>query len=526
MLQGAALGAAGVVGVGVPLGGVLRAKVASRLAPAKMPVPFRRDFVRPPVLGGRQVDVDGVRTTFYEVRAQAGQTEIAPGIGTAIWGYNGTFPGPTVAVRAGEPSVLRVRNRLPVTHPLFGYEFRTSTHLHGSASKPQYDGYANDLTRPGFYKDYHYPNTQGARTMWYHDHAVHTTAQNVYTGLAAAYLVHDAREESLLPQGEFDVPLLINDCILDEGGQLVYDDNGHSGLWGDILLVNGVPWPAMKVKARIYRFRVLAATLGRSFRFRFSNGMPAWVVATDGGLVPTAQRVTSWRHGQAERYEILVDFRGREGQQIELLNLSNPNNVDYANTGRVIRFDVQPANAWPDDGSTIDAIPTVLNPDDPTMRLKPADAVQSRFFRLHRGNGLWVINDQTWDDVVASGFQQVQATPNLGDAEVWTLQNGGGGWFHPTHVHLVDFQILDRDGKPPFDYERGPKDVVYLGEGETVRVLARFGPHRGRYMSHCHNTPHEDHDMMTQFSVGYRAGDPDPDDPIAAAPPLIDDLPV
>jgi spore coat protein A, manganese oxidase len=525
MLKGAALGAAGVVGVGVPLGGTLRAKAASALAPKRMPVPYRRDFVRPPVLTGRPVDLGGVRATQFEVRARAGEVEIAPGIGTTVWGYDGIVPGPTVSVRAGEPSVLRVRNRLPATHPLFGHEFRTSTHLHGSASKPQYDGYANDLTPPGFYKDYRYPNSQGARTMWYHDHAVHTTAQNVYTGLAAAYLVHDPREESLLPQGEFDVPLVLSDCILDERGQLAYDDNGHSGLWGDILLVNGVPWPVMKVKARIYRFRVLAATLGRSFRFRFSNGMPAWVVATDGGLVPTARRVTSWRHGQAERYEVLVDFRGLQGQRIELLNLSNPNNVDYDNTGRVIRFDVQPANAWPDDGSTVDAIPTVLNPDEPTMRLKESDAVQRRSFRLHRKNGGWVINDETWEEVVASSFQRVQANPALGAVELWTLENTGGGWFHPTHLHLVDFQILDRNGRPPFDHERGPKDVVYLGENEKVRVLARFGPHRGRYMIHCHNTPHEDHDMMTQFSVGYRAGDPDPDDPISADPCRLDDLP-
>jgi spore coat protein A, manganese oxidase len=38
-------------------------------------------------------------------------------------------------------------------------------------------------------------------------------------------------------------------------------------------------------------------------------------------------------------------------------------------------------------------------------------------------------------------------------------------------------------------------------------------------MIHCHNLPHEDHDMMAQFSVGYNPGDPDPNDPIEAVPP-------
>ena len=524
VLRGGALGAVGVVGLGVPLGGSLRAKVASQLAAAKMPRPFQRSFLTPPVLTG-QPGTEFAPAQFFQVQAKAGVTEIAPGIGTPIWGYNGILPGPTIEVERGTPTVLRVRNKLPATHPLFGHVFRTATHLHGSASLPQYDGYANDLTVPGFYKDYRYPNLQEARTLWYHDHAVHETAFNVYSGLAAPYLIHDDLERSLLPQGEFDVPLVVTDCLLAADGGLAYDDNGHSGLWGDIVLVNGVPWPVMKVKPRIYRFRVLAATLGRSFRFTLSNAAPVWIVATDAGLAPAAQPVTQWRHGQAERYEILIDFRGYQpGTSIELRNLSNKNNVDYANTGRVMRFDVV-APSGDDQGTTLNAIPGTLDPDQPTMRLRETDAIRRRSFRLQRQNGLWKINGETWDDVVASGFQHVQANPDLDDVEIWTIENRGGGWFHPTHVHLVDFQILDRNGKPPFAWERGPKDVVYVGENETVRLLMRFGPHRGRYMMHCHNTPHEDHDMMTQFSVGYRAGDPDPNDPLAADPPRFDNLP-
>ena len=80
-------------------------------------------------------------------------------------------------------------------------------------------------------------------------------------------------------------------------------------------------------------------------------------------------------------------------------------------------------------------------------------------------------------------------------------------------IPKFDFNILDRNGRPPAPYERGPKDVVYVGEGETVRVIMRFGPNVGRYMMHCHNLVHEDHDMMVQLEVG--AGGPDP---IKAAP--------
>ena len=530
-LKGAALGGVGAVGLAVPLGGSLRAKAASTLARNQMPTPYQRAFAVPPVLSpyDRQVVTTGqtsVTTEYYELSQRAGTTQIAPGIQTPIWGYGGIFPGPMISVEQGTRSVLRVRNKLPDTHPQFGHEFHTSTHLHGSASKPQYDGYANDLTPPHFYKDYQYPNNQAARTIWYHDHKVHHTALNVYTGLVAFYRIHDPLERALLPQGEFDVPLMVSDAILGLDGSLLYQDNTHSGLWGDIILVNGVPWPVMKVKPRIYRFRVLDASIGRSYRFTLSNGAPIWVVGTDGGLMPAAQQVSQWRHGQAERYEVLVDFRGYPpGTSIELLNLSNKNNVGYDHTGKVMRFDVVAADAWSDDGSTIDSIPTVLNPDEPTMALVKTGSMRKRNFRLHRVGTIWMINGETWDDVVASSFQHVQANPDLNDVEVWTIENKGGGWFHPTHIHLIDFQVLSRNGRPPHPWERGPKDVVYVGEGEKVELIMKFGPHRGRYMMHCHNLPHEDHDMMTQFSVGYSSGNPDPDDPIGADPSRYDDLP-
>ncbi|TPW11850.1 MAG: Bilirubin oxidase, partial [Acidimicrobiaceae bacterium] len=103
-------------------------------------------------------------------------------------------------------------------------------------------------------------------------------------------------------------------------------------------------------------------------------------------------------------------------------------------------------------------------------------------------------------------------------------RNGSGGWFHPAHIHLIDFKIVDRNGRAPFAYERGPKDVVYLGENETVRLLAKFDG-LGKYMMHCHNLVHEDHDMMTQFEVV--APDAVGDDPFSSPAqdlPELDDL--
>src|SRR4030095_14665875 len=104
------------------------------------------------------------------------------------------------------------------------------------------DGYAGDNSQPGQWKDYHYPNTAEARTLWYHDHGGHHTAENVYMGLAAQYhLTHDV--EGAAPFAS--------------RGALLWDANSHSGVYGDVILVNGVPWPTMKVEQRKYRFRVL-----------------------------------------------------------------------------------------------------------------------------------------------------------------------------------------------------------------------------------------------------------------------------
>jgi len=88
----------------------------------------------------------------------------------------------------------------------------------------------------------------------------------------------------------------------------------------------------------------------------------------------------------------------------------------------------------------------------------------------------------------------------LGDTEVWQFTNRTG-LAHPMHLHLVSFLILDRDGLPPDPGEAGWKDTVLVHPNETVRVIAQFTDYTGRYVYHCHNLEHEDHDMMGQFEV-------------------------
>jgi FtsP/CotA-like multicopper oxidase with cupredoxin domain len=322
------------------------------------------------------------------------------------------------------------------------------------------------------------------------------------------YIMTDDLEQSLpIPHGDYDIPLIIRDAMFDSSGNLTYDDNSHSGLYGDVILVNGRPWPVMKVERRKYRFRFLNASISRGYTFALSTGDPFTVIGTDGGLMQFPQQTTKFRQGMAERYEVVIDFAKYPiGQRVVLQNLGVKNAVDFDGTGNVMAFDVV---SDPTDLRG-NAIPDLLNPNAPAMDLVPTSNMKTRRFEFIRTNGMWTVNGKTWHDVIDSKYEYVWANPGLGDTEIWEFVNTSGGWFHPIHVHLVDFKVLDRDGKPPFNYELGPKDVVYVGENETVRVIAKFGPHQGKYMMHCHNLVHEDHDMMAQFQVGPSGSGDDP----------------
>jgi FtsP/CotA-like multicopper oxidase with cupredoxin domain len=552
VLKFSALGAGALA---LPVERVVRAATVSQIPASKLPAPYTLPFEVPPVIDARSGGTVALEQT-------ASQLAIIPGYRTTVFGYNepgrpAITPGPTIHVARGTPIVVTHKNRLneflkEAPRPSFAkYDPWTSTHLHGSASAPQYDGYASDITKIGQTKTYKYPNKQDARTLWYHDHGVHHTAENAYMGLAAQYHLHD-QTEAKLPKWvfgkepftpaqnpadrilqQFDVPLTLVDKMFGTDGQFRYDDSGHSGLWGDVVLVNGVPWPTVKVYARKYRFRVLNASISRGYRLQLSTGDPMLVVGTDGGLVPVVQQTTQLRCAMAERYEVVIDFAKYRGKKIQLLNLGVPNSTNYDHTGKIMQFEVVADENFDKSDNDIAAGMELNTSDDvkDLWGLKEAGA-QTVKLEVIRQNGMWKIEStdekgvrkrMTWEDIIASGYKETIAKSALGGVQVWEMTNKSGGWFHPVHIHLVDFKILSRNGKAPFNYELGPKDVAYVGENETVRAIMRFGKegefeNAGRYMVHCHNLPHEDHDMMTQFEVVGPNGEGAANDPMTADP--------
>jgi FtsP/CotA-like multicopper oxidase with cupredoxin domain len=491
---------------------------------------------------------------YYEITMRQETVEILPAkadkpaLVAKFWTHNGMVPGPLIRQQKNRESCIRFINNLGKDDKT-KEDICTSVHLHDMASLPEYDGYAEDLTRPGYYKDYYYPNNR-ASILWYHDHAVHKTSRNVYMGLAGMYIVEYAEEDfcdstqaNCLPSGEFEIPLIIQDktfeILTQEGStqewKLVFNDRRQQGVYADVVLVNGRIYPHLKVKRQKYFFRILNASTSRTYQLILgrdetsqTKGDTAYqlaVVGSDAGLLAEPAYLTApvpLRIGVAERYGVIIDFSKfpKDVKQVYLKNLAFPFNLG-TEPSALMRFDLL------DDPVTDTCkIPSSLGIMTNRKALEDR-AVTTRTFRFGRSNQ-WTINNNTWNPA------HVEANPDQCKIEIWNLVNTGG-WVHPVHIHLIDFQIIDRNGVAPLPYERGWKDVVVLSPLETVRVVAKFAPHRGKYMMHCHNLVHEDHDMMTQFEVGKGGHDPlsdrakplPPEHPLGSTnpPALIEDIP-
>ncbi|KAI4724307.1 oxidase cueO precursor [Aureobasidium sp. EXF-10728] len=431
---------------------------------------------------------------YYEIDIKPVDIEIYPGKKTRHVGYNGTVPGPTFKMQQGREAVVRFINHA---------DRANSVHLHGSYSRAPFDGWAEDTTEPGQYKDYYYPNAQAARTLWYHDHAVGHTAENAYYGQAGFYILEDAQKNALnLPSGDYDIPLALAAKRYNPDGSLWDPEaNGETtSVFGDVIQINGAPWPYLNVEPRKYLFRFLDTSISRSFQLyaeadkKVGTRIPFTVIGSDAGLLASPVSTTQLDISMAERWECVFDFSGYAGQNITLKNTGNvAADDDFDGTDRVMRFVV--GNSVSDTKNN-GPLPATLR----SVPLPPAKTGIDRSYEFMRSNGEWQVNGVTWADVE----DRVIAKPERGSVERWELINSAGGWSHPIHIHLIDFQVVGRTGgtRGVLPYEQTAlKDVVWLNKNEKVQVLARYGPWDGLYMFHCHNLIHEDHDMMAALNV-------------------------
>jgi len=504
-------------------------------------------FIDPLPLPGVAVPTSGApgATAMYDITMLELEQQLhseLPGP-TRVWGYNDGvaapgYPGPIIEARTGQPVTVNWINDIrdfdtgvPRTNDhyldvdvqtdpntgmtcIHGAEdaAKTVVHLHGGHVPAASDGYPEATALPGDPpQTYVYPNNQQASYLWFHDHALGITRLNVIMGLAGLYLLRDPVEDAInLPQGGYEIPLVIQDRKFNPDGSLYYPSMWMEHFFGDKVLVNGKVWPYFDVDKGKYRFRLLNGSTSRTYTLSLdppSGILTFTVIGTEGGLLEApAYGVGQLTMGPGERYDVVVDFAGYgTGDDIFLVNSAGapfPNGpVDLT---QVMKFTVR-ASA----GDT-DPLPATLRPVVP---IDPNDAVMTRDFRLKLsgtdgcGRSVWQINGMHWDDIMEY--------PQLGTTEIWRFINASGV-SHPMHLHLVSFQILDRDGfttdpngtivpdgnpQPPAAEEAGWKDTAMVGPGQILRIIARFEDYKGKYAYHCHILEHEDHEMMRQFQT-------------------------
>jgi Putative multicopper oxidases len=537
---------------------------------------------------------------------------------TTVWGYGGTIisrvtgrcidnfyssPGATFEAVRGIPinvqwvNNLKGRNLLPVDPTLcwadpngLGMVDPESvppfppglskaqipvpivTHLHGGENSSVFDGHPDawftaneEKIGPAFVSSlYHYPNKQQSATLWYHDHAIGITRLNVLMGLAGFYIIKDFKNKldhpgCILPDKEYDIPIVIQDRSFNKDGSFNFPNVGINPdihpywmpeFFGDTIMVNGRVWPNLDVKRRQYRFRLLNGSNARFYELKFSNNMSFIQIASDGGYLPSPVKLTSLTLGPGERAEIIVDFSDIEcGAKIILENYANAPYPDGdppdSNTiGKIMQFTVIDSHAIKPK-----KIPKELN--EIFQLIVDSGKRTLVLFEVEGKDGPVevLLNGQKWSAPVSE-------LPKVGSTEEWEFVNLTQDT-HPMHLHLVQFQICNRqafsvedyrndwiarNGEPPLDHptedlsvdqylignavkpndnEVGWKDTVRSNPGEVTRIKVRyapldinprlttpgknfypFSPEIGPgYVWHCHILDHEDNEMMRPYKI-------------------------
>ncbi len=489
-------GIAAAAGLAIPLyrGGELLAKPSVGKFTRALPVP--------PVLEGELRD--GKRV--FDLSLQRGEHEFFPGVKTPSAGINGDYLGPIIRVRKGEAVRLNVTNNMTEDSTL---------HWHGVHLPAKMDGGPHQVIGVGKTWSPEFTIRQPASTQWYHSHMYHRTAVQVYYGLAGLFYIDDDATDALgLPSehGVDDIPLVLQDRAFNRDGSFSYLRSMHdrmNGMRGDVMLVNGAPFPVHDVKSRRMRLRILNGSNARIYNLAFSDGRAMQQIATDGGLLAAPVTLRSLRLSPGERAEVVVDFspgdevvlrheplpqkQGRGGMMMGMMGRMMGGGDDQP-------FDIMQFKASRP-AATQAALPTTLTkPRD----WSPREAARTRKMVLDMrmgpammAGGGFTINGKAMD------MNRIDEKIRLGDVEIWEIRNDSP-MPHPFHIHDIQFRILSRDGQPPPLNERGLKDTVLVESGETVRIITQFENYadsKNPYMFHCHILEHEDAGMMGQFVV-------------------------
>lgn len=411
------------------------------------------------------------------------QVELAPGIKTTAWAYNGSLPGPLIEVHEGDTLEIRFINQLSQA---------TTIHWHGLPVPPDQDGNPHDPVAPGQERLYRFTLPKGsAGTYWYHPHPHGHTPEQVFRGLAGALIVRAADDPlAMLPEQH----LLISDLRLDSAGQIPAnnDMDWMNGREGQFVLINGQRQPVITQSAPMERWRIWNACSARYLRLALP-GHTLTLVGTDGGLLERGLGLEEILLAPGERIEVLVT-----GQESPLMALA----YDRSKMGNpppekdLVLAQVRMANnlSGSSPALSLDKLRPITDPGPVKTRKR---VVFSEIMDMQNGRHdmQFLVNGKAFD------MNRVDLTSRVGEVELWEIYNDSH-MDHPFHIHGTQFLVQERELKDKVTAEpyRAWRDTVNLRPYETVRIkLVQQQP--GLRMYHCHVLEHEGLGMMATLKV-------------------------
>jgi FtsP/CotA-like multicopper oxidase with cupredoxin domain len=399
-------------------------------------------------------------------------------------------------------------------------------------------------------------------SLWFHDHMIDATAQNVYKGDAATFNIYsaidrgregfkcnyaDAANPNLcLPSGtgldwgnrDYDVNLVLSDKAWDAKGQLYFNIFNLNGFLGDQMLVNWTWKPYLNVRARRYRLRLLNGSVSRDMGLVLVDDtgkrVPFHLVAIDGNIMqhavpfPNRELTDLPSMSIGNRYDIVVDFAGFEGRKLYLVNIMEHQD-GRGPKGRVPLADVLSGRYVGDPavGKFMEFRVVAYTGND--LSMKPSDYEEGKkamiplvpitaqdlatarhhTFEYGRSGGTdgapWSVKTDGGQGLTAD-MHRSSTQEERGTLEIWHFKNGGNGWSHPIHPHFEEARVLSRGGKPPMLWEKyARKDMFSVGplpeQTDSIDIAIRFREFSGTYVEHCHNSQHEDHAMLRRWDI-------------------------
>ena len=504
-----------------------------------------------------------------EFVARIAEVPILRGAHTSVFKYDGkvrqgphsalkTMPGylgPIMRLAHGQKVRIFYYNKLPEPSIM---------HWHGMHVPQKMDGHPMSVIDPGERYVYEFEVKNPAGTNWYHAHPDDMTGPQVYRGQAGLITITDETEQKLgLPDGEYDIPLIIQDRRFTAGNQLQYIFGMHermTGFLGDTILVNGQADIVIPVKTRAYRVRVLNGSNSRIYKLGWEDGTPLTAIGTDGGLLEAPETRPYIMLAPAERVELWVDFSGRKpgtdlmlrsleyelpqmggmgmgmggmgggmGRGMRMKGPALGESISVAKfhiSGKVSESPKLPKSLVKMRKLTDR---NVSNPDRPV----PIAATMGHMSAQLNGRSFEMFETMDIERIPVNTIQKIRITNELGGmggmGEMGGMRGSGmGGGMggmrggrmggmgmmampHPIHLHGQQFRIVSRtithEDAGSYATVRegfinsGWKDTVLVMPGEEIDIIKPFEDYTGLFLYHCHNLEHEDLGMMRNFYV-------------------------